>query len=200
MAPRLPQPVTLHETSPLVLVDVVVTDKHGIPIHGFTVNDFHVFEGGSEQQIGSFEEHRGVAASPAVITASLPPDTYTNQSPSSPGSPLFVILLDSLNTAMSDQAFARFQLLKLAQSLPAGSRVAVFRLGSKLTMLQGFNEDTAKLIEMLKSSKADPQMGPFYEDADMSQALSAPDLTAGMGGSECERGSAEERAGCLDDT
>jgi hypothetical protein len=67
-------------------------------------------------------------------------------------------------------------------------------------MLQGFNEDTAKLIEMLKSSKADPQMGPFYEDADMSQALSAPDLTAGMGGSECERGSAEERAGCLDDT
>ena len=67
-------------------------------------------------------------------------------------------------------------------------------------MLQGFNEDTAKLIEMLKSSKADPQMGPFYEDADMSQALSAPDLTAGMGGSECERGSAEERTGCLDDT
>ncbi len=183
MAPDPPQAVTLHETSPLVLVDVVVTDKHGMPIHGFTVNDFHVFEEGSEKQINTFEEHRGVAASPAVITASLPPDTYTNQRLSSQSSPLYVILLDSLNTAMPDQSFAHFELLKLAQSLPAGSRVAVFRLGAKLTMLQGFNEDTAKLIEILKSSKADPQVGPFYEDADMSQALSAPDLTAGMGGS-----------------
>jgi hypothetical protein len=121
MAPSLHQPVTLHETSPLVLVDVDVTDKHGIPIHGFTVNDFHVFEGGSEQQIGSFEEHRGVAASPAVITASLPPDTYTNQCLSSPGSPLFVILLDSLNTAMSDQALLTSNVEACAES---ASRIA----------------------------------------------------------------------------
>jgi VWFA-related protein len=166
-----------------VLVDVVVTDKHGMLIHGLTADDFHVFEGSSEQQISTFEEHRGEAASPAVITASLQPDTYTNQRLSSQSSPLYVILLDSLNTAMPDQSFAHFQLLKLAQSLPAGSRVAVFRLGSKLTMLQGFNEDSAKLIEMLKSNKGDSHMGPFYNDADMSQALSAPDLTAGMGGS-----------------
>jgi VWFA-related protein len=182
--PASPQPVaTIHTTSPLVLVDVVVTDKQGIPIHGLTAKDFHLFEGKDEQQISTFEEHRGVAASPAVITTSLQPDTYTNQRLSTQSSPLCVILLDSLNTAMSDQSFARFQLLKLAQSLPAGSRVAVFRLGAKLTMLQGFNEDTAKLIEMLKSNKVDPQTGPFYNDADMSQALSAPDLTAGMGGS-----------------
>jgi len=182
--PVSPQPVpTIHTTSPLVLVDVVVTDKQGMPIHGLTAKDFHLFEGKDEQQISTFEEHRGVAASPAVITAALQADTYTNRRLSAQNSPLCVILLDSLNTAMSDQSFARFQLLKLAQSLPAGSRVAVFRLGAKLTMLQGFNEDTAKLIEMLKSSKADPQMGPFYNDADMSQALSAPDLTAGMGGS-----------------
>ncbi len=153
-------------------------------IRGLTADDFHVFEGGGEQQISTFEVHQGEAASPAVITASLQPDTYTNQGLSSQSSPLCVILLDSLNTAMSDQSFAHFQLLKLAQSLPAGSRVAVFRLGSKLTMLQGFNEDTAKLIEMLKSNQADPQMGQFYNDADMSQALSAPDLTAGMGGGQ----------------
>jgi VWFA-related protein len=183
--PASPEPVTtIHTTSPLVLVDVVVTDKQGVPIHGLTAKDFHLFERKDEQQIGTFEEHRGVAASPATITMALQPDTYTNQRLSAQSSPLCVILLDSLNTAMSDQSFARFQLLKLAQSLPAGSRVAVFRLGVKLTMLQGFNEDTAKLIEMLKKNTADPQMGPFYNDADMSRALSAPDLTAGMGGGQ----------------
>jgi len=186
--PSPPPVATIHTTSPLVLVDVVVTDKQGAPLHGLMAKGFHLFEGRNEQQISTFEEHRGRAASPAAITTALQPDSYANQRLSERGSPLCVILLDSLNTAMSDQSFARFQLLKLAQSLPAGSRVAVFRLGSKLTMLQGFNEDTAKLIEMLKSNKADPQMGPFYNDADVSQALSAPDLTAGMGGSRAAGG------------
>ena len=43
-------------------------------------------------------------------------------------------------------------MLKLAESLPSGARVAVFRLGGKLTMLQGFTEDTAGLIALLKNT------------------------------------------------
>ncbi len=181
-----PQPVTtIHTTSPLVLVDVVVTDKHGQLIHGLTEKDFHVFEGATEQHLSSFEEHRGVAASPAAITASLDPDTYTDRLISTQNAPLCLILFDSLNTALSDQSYAHTELLKLAESLPAGSRVAVFRLGAKLTMLQGFTEDTAALIAMLKNTgKLDPQTGPFFDDAILTQSLSAPDLTASMGGGQ----------------
>lgn len=179
-----PLPVTtIHTTSPLVLVDVVVTDKHGQLIHGFTAKDFHVFEGATEQHLSTFEEHRSTAASPAAIIASLDPDTYTNRPVSAQSAPLCVILLDSLNTALSDQSYAHSELLKLAESLPAGSRVAVFRLGAKLTMLQGFTEDSTDLVAMLRSTgKLAPQAGPFFDDTVLTQSLSAPDLTAFMGG------------------
>lgn len=180
------QPITtIHTTSPLVLVDVVVTDKHGQIIYGLTEKDFHVFEGATEQHLSTFEEHRGAAARPAAITASLDPDTYSNRLVSTQSAPLCVILLDSLNTALSDQSYAHTELLKFAEGLPAGSRVAVFRLGAKLTMLQGFTESTTDLIAMLKhTGKLDPQSGPYFDDAILTQSLSAPDLTAGMGGGQ----------------
>ena len=173
---------TIRKASQLVVVDVVVTDRHGASIHGLTAKDFHVFEGGAEQKISSYEEHRGAIASPAVVTAASQPGFYSNQRLSSESSPLCVILIDSLNTAMNDQSFAHFQLLKLARSLPAGSRVAVFRLGSKLSMLQGFTEDTAALIANLSKKSAGPQQGPFFDDPDLQLSLAAPDLTQGMGG------------------
>ncbi len=111
----------------------------------------------------------------------LPPDTYTNETNGRSKYPLFVILLDSLNTAMSDQSFAQEELLKLAEELPRGSRVAVFRLGNRLSMLHGSTEDAAELVETIKSKKAAPQLGNFFDDPNLDLALNAPDPTAGMG-------------------
>jgi VWFA-related protein len=174
--------VTIRRTAQLVALDVVVTDKHGVPIHGLTSQDFHVFEEGAEQKISSYEEHRGAVGSASVVTTAIDPTTFTNQRINAESSPLCVILIDSLNTAVNYQSFAHYQLLKLARSLPAGSRVAVFQLGSKLSMLQGFTEDTAALIATLNSKQAGPQQGPFFDDADLGLALAAPDMAAGMGG------------------
>ena len=166
---------TIRAEAHLVAVDVVVTDKEGFPVHGLTAADFTVLEDHSAQTIQSFEEHQGSAAMADVVTTTLQPDTYANQRLSASQAPLCVILLDSLNTAPSDQATAQVELLKLAQSLPPHSRVAVFRLGAKLSMLQGFTEDTAGLIAMLKSRKGRPEMGPFFDDPDLQFALDAPD-------------------------
>ncbi len=173
---------TFRVESHLALTDVVVTDKRGVPVHGLTANGFHIFENGVEQKIAAFEEHTGSAGWVPATDAVLPADTYTNAASAQSRYPLFAILLDSLNTAMSDQSFAQEELLKLVQELPHGSRVAVFRLGNGLSMLQGFTEDSAELIATLKSKKASPQLGAFFNDPNLNLALNAPDLTAGMGG------------------
>src|SRR5271163_1091561 len=69
---------TFHVNAHLAVADVVVTDRHGMLVHGLTANDFHVFENGETQKIASFEEHTGGAGSaPTATTASLPPDTYS---------------------------------------------------------------------------------------------------------------------------
>lgn len=156
-------------------VDVVVTDKEGFPVHGLTADDFSVLEDHSAQRIESFEEHHGSAARADVVTTSLNPGTYANQRLSSSEAPLCVILIDSLNTALSDQATAQAELLKLVQTLPPNSRIAIFRLGAKLSMLQGFTEDTATLVELLKSKKVRPEMGPLFDDPDLQFVLDSPD-------------------------
>ncbi len=173
---------TFRVSAHLAVADIVVTDRHGMLIHGLNAKDFHVFENGVEQKIASFEEHTGSAGWVPASEVTLPPDTYTNATSTKTKYPLFVILLDSLNTAMSDQSFAQEELLKLVEGLPRGSRVAVFRLGSGLSMLQGFTEDAAELVATIKSKKASPQLGAFFNDPNLNLALNAPDLTAGMGG------------------
>jgi len=174
---------TFRVSTHLAVTDVVVTDKRGLPIHGLAASDFHIFENGVEQRIASFEEHTGSAGWMPSPEAALPPDTYSNATLGNAKYPLFVILLDSLNTAMSDQSFAQEELLKLVERLPRGSRVAVFRLGNGLSMLQGFTEDAAELLATIKSKKTSPQLGAFFNDPNLNLALNAPDLTAGMGGS-----------------
>ena len=45
---------TLRDTVRAVLVDVVVRDKRGQPVHDLTAADFEVFEDGVPQKVGSF--------------------------------------------------------------------------------------------------------------------------------------------------
>ena len=45
---------TLRDTVRAVLVDVVVRDKHGQPVHDLTASDFEVWEDGVPQTVGSF--------------------------------------------------------------------------------------------------------------------------------------------------
>jgi VWFA-related protein len=57
-----------------------------------------------------------------------------------------VILFDLLNTGVSDQAYARNQLLQLLKSIPSGQPAALFVLTSHLEMLQGFTQDPQQLL------------------------------------------------------
>src|ERR1700733_11113064 len=139
---------TLKSSTQLVVVDVVVTDNNHKPVHGLKLSDFSLTEGNTQQAINHFEEH--TALTPAEATRfppvpKLPPGIFTNYSPAPSNGAMNILLLDALNTPMSDQAFVRQQLLKYLEQVEPGTHIAIFGLTSHLTVLQSFPSDPESL-------------------------------------------------------
>jgi VWFA-related protein len=140
----------------LVVVDVVVSDKHGNAVTDLERGDFTVSEDGNEQQIRVFSFEHPAAPAAAVATssaASLPPTVFTNIPRYSPKTALNVILLDGLNTTLPHQAYMRQEMIHYLEKMPPGQPVAVYTLGSKLTLLQDFTGDPEVLKEAMKRLK-----------------------------------------------
>lgn len=153
--------ITLKARTQLVILDVVVTDSHQSPIHNLKAADFSVFEGNAPQQVKTFEEHTSLSAAEAAKIEPLPvlpPGIFTNYSPAPANSPLNVLLLDTLNTPMKDQAYVREQLRAYLKNSRPGARVAIFGLTSRLILLQSFTADPAILKAAVdqKNLKASP--------------------------------------------
>jgi VWFA-related protein len=154
-------PTVLHTQSKLVLVDVVVTD-HGKPVTGLDRSRFHVFQDGHEQDITSFDESGAGKIEPAdagaavVRPPALPPDTYSNQPAYPKANSVNVLLLDGLNTEATDEQYVRREMVSYLKTLPPGQGIAIFTLGSKLRLIQGFTADTGKLLAALADKMATP--------------------------------------------
>lgn len=104
---------TLHAATRLILLDVVVTDKHGKPIRSLLMNDFTIQEDGEEQAIASFEGPNGHAPVPLEKNLKSAGDgKNATQSAANAmiSAPLTVLVLDELDTMVLDQAYARHQI------------------------------------------------------------------------------------------
>jgi VWFA-related protein len=141
--------LNIRVSSRLVLIDVVVTDKHGQPVLGLKPTDFIVTEKGKPQKISVFTSPNETAKAAAPA---LPPGVYSNRPEyRSPGGPPTVILLDAANTPLTDQSMARMQMLKwVLEEYRPGDRVAIFALTSKLVMLSDFTDDPRILLSVLR--------------------------------------------------
>ena len=144
-----------------VVVDVVVTDDHGVPVKNLARTDFRVFEDGKPQTLRSFEQHLA-ETQPPLPKPDLPPDTFSNLSSVPQSGPVTVILYDLLNTPLESQAFAHEQLLNFLRHRQSSSQVAIFVLTDKLHMLQGFTDDDNQLIAALNS-----QNGQRYKSSQL---------------------------------
>jgi VWFA-related protein len=137
----------------LVQVDVVVTDKTGNPITGLNKSDFTVLQDGKPQTVTAFEAHvPWTAGADELRTAApepeLPPNTYTNRQPTGGGQTWNIVLYDHVNTPISDQQYAREQLLTVVKSLPTSSPAALVLLNNQnLEMLQDFTVDRDALLQ-----------------------------------------------------
>jgi VWFA-related protein len=166
-------PVTFQSNVHVVLLDVIVTDSSGGPVTGLTKNDFRVFEDNKQQKIASFKEHDGAP----IITADLPPmplNVYTNYPAVESADSINVLLMDSLNTQMQDQQFVHQQTIKYLKTIPAGARVAIFTLSSRLRMVQEFTSDSSRLLAALNDPDLSwPQHSPLLKSQAESQANDA---------------------------
>jgi VWFA-related protein len=169
-----PAPV-FHAESRLVVVDVVVADKHGQPVTDLKQEDFALTEDGKPQQIKFFESHVPEAQPKTLPKVELPPNQYTNFPLQKPASSVNVVLFDTLNTPVSDQMYARWQMIQFLKALPPGRPVALFTLGSSLKMIAGFTTNSDELVAA--AQKVRPAVNQLDEESVAAQqaAASAPD-------------------------
>jgi VWFA-related protein len=157
---------TIRVNTNLVVIDVVVSDSQGNPIHGLKPTDFTLTENSKPQTVRHFEEHTPSPASDTQVEPApkLPPGLFTNKSAAPVNGPVNILLLDYLNTPLTSQPYARKQLLEYLNKAPAGTRIAIFGLTTKLSMLQGFTSDMAVLKAALTQSKGAPQASQILSD------------------------------------
>jgi VWFA-related protein len=140
---------TVKVTTHLVTVDVVATDHHGQIVSGLAAKDFQVFEqivgrkGQKEQKVLQFEfVTQASTAAAAKQAPKIPAGVYTNLiTMARLPVPPTVLLVDGLNTDVEGGMQARRQMVKMLASIPPDTPVAVFLLGHRLQLLQGFTKD-----------------------------------------------------------
>lgn len=146
----------LRTNSFTVLLDVVVTDSNAA-VHGIDQKRFHVYENGREQAITFFEEHQSDQAQAAVQRRAMPPHYYNNLPVHPRGSAVNVLLLDGLNTPVTDQLEVRKQMLAYVKTVSPGTTMAIFTLASRLRMIQGFTSSIADLTAAMEKTQSAPQ-------------------------------------------
>jgi VWFA-related protein len=159
------------------VVDVTVTDAKGNPVHGLKQEDFTLQEDAKPQPIRSFQEY-GTETEPPL--PKLPPNIHTNLQPPPSGSAINILWLDFTNLApvldmsnpgilgetdlgyaMGRQRNTKQYAIKYLQTMPPGTRVAVFATSyppGSLRVLQGITSDPSLLSAAIDAM-------PFDTDA-----------------------------------
>jgi VWFA-related protein len=130
--------VTIRSSSKLVVVDVVA-DSGGRAATGLAKERFRVTEDGKDRPIVSFEEHHVADAAAMKVARVMPPHVYSNSSVATAGV-VNVLLIDGLNTAVTDQMQSRKQMLNYAAKLQGTAPMAIFTLGTGVRQLMGFTD------------------------------------------------------------
>jgi VWFA-related protein len=163
-APVYESATVLKTITRLVVIDVVATDRNGA-VSDLQRDDFTLLEDGKEQKVRVFSLQRpqaNLSGGAAVAPPKLPENVYSNVARYSGSSALNILLLDALNTNLPHQAYVRDQMIRYLEKMPEGQPVAVYTLGSKLTLLQDFTSDPAVLKKIAKDLKG--QVSPLQDN------------------------------------
>jgi VWFA-related protein len=146
---------TLHVTTREILVDVMVTDGNGNPVHGLQKSDFSIEENDKPQSIRSFREF-GTETSAVEPAPKLPLGVYTNSQSMPASGPVNIVLLDALHSNAVDIVRGLEGAADYVTAMPQGTKVAVFWLSaSGLHMLQGFTADRETLLRAVRTGRTD---------------------------------------------
>lgn len=167
----------------------VIARAHGQAVTDLKKENFHLFDNGKEQKISVFSvESSGKLPSSPV---KLPPNVYTNKLIAKPGTPqsVTVILLDTFNTKMEDQMFARQQVVKFLLTIKPEDRVALYVLGNGLKVLHDYTTDSTDLLRALNQFGDGKQLPDMSQNQPMSLGTDMINLNQWMmgGGSGAEQ-------------
>jgi VWFA-related protein len=143
----------------MVVVDVVATDNKGVTVPDLKADDFTVQDEGQEQPVRAFSFHQPDQQSEQASTAAtaappkLPAGYFSNKPQYKTNGALNVLLLDALNSNMINQAAMRDAMIKFLEKVPAGEPIAIYLLGTRLTLIQDFTSDPELLRKAVASFK-----------------------------------------------
>jgi VWFA-related protein len=139
----------------LVTVDVVATDKDGLPVPGLTRDDFVLEEDGRPQAISSFEGMRVPSAS-AVVERPRP-RVSTNYGPRSDTGRTFVVVFDDVNMTGFDSHRAKAAVRSFLETgVREGDRVSLIATSGAAwwsTRMEGGREELLSLLERLEGRR-----------------------------------------------
>jgi VWFA-related protein len=147
---------TIHVTTRLVILDVVVSDGHNHPAAGLKPSDFTLTEDGVPQTIDSFTEHDAAPPNPsAAETEALPPNTFAVRPPVTGSGAMTVIVLGGFGPFIRDQLREYFQTAELT------APTAIFRVDWQgMHLVQGFTADRKVLLGAVNSHRIWPPLRP----------------------------------------
>src|SRR5580700_11084233 len=157
-------PLTIRQTVRRVIVDVMVRDASGKPVHGLTADDFSVTEDKQAQRVLSFDvyDFDKPSISRGPNPAPLPPNVFLNVPEVPERGPLYVMLYDLVNTETEDQMTARGQILKFIRNKPEGTRFAIFVNSDEMYLAQGFTTDKDVLYAVLDGKHSRPHVPKVF--------------------------------------
>ncbi|HUJ30609.1 MAG TPA: VWA domain-containing protein [Candidatus Acidoferrum sp.] len=160
-----PKAPTLHTTTSLVHVSVIVEDKNGHPAVDLTKDDFVIKDRGKVQEIGLFSvDAANAAPQPHEV---LPQNTYSDEPKYRGDAPhgVTIVLLDNLNTIsgstplpyedtpfwLEDHALAsaKQRLIEFLKKLDSNDRIAIYGLTDKVHVLCDFTCDREQLLAVV---------------------------------------------------
>ena len=146
------QPPTFRTTTRLVELTVTALDKKGQAVTDLQLQDFTIQENGKTRPVTFFKYDGGSPVEPAALP--LPPGVFTNRVEFTPGPPrnITALLLDELNTPTNASMRVRATATRYLKALAPRTRVAVFHLGGRLSVLHDFTDDGEALRARIEKS------------------------------------------------
>ncbi|MFN3325292.1 MAG: VWA domain-containing protein [Bryobacteraceae bacterium] len=155
----------------LVELTVSVRDNNGKPVPGLTAADFILLENGTERKIDLFVEPI-TPESRAAAESTLPPGVYSNAPELNRNSRgIVMVLVDSLNTCVTDQMLAKQQIIDFLLDLPPNQRIALYSIGMQFRVLHDFTSEPEPLIERLKEMPLPTSENALFQAGDLTGTI-----------------------------
>jgi VWFA-related protein len=150
-APRQPasSAATIKVITRLVVLNVVVHDRHGHQVGDLSKADFEVTDAGRRPTVSVFTVNR-LAPEPSGTSSAqtLPRNMATNRPLTQAGEPasVTVVLIDQYNTDLIEQADAKRGVIRFLRTPESNNRIALYTLSSKgFGIVHDFTNNAASL-------------------------------------------------------